>query len=754
MGKSARATEPGFRRAGSLPVAADDERANRAKMVLSLRVILAASFAALVLGTTAVAWSAAPDAGSMLRTGAVLAALAAGLGWALGAWIGAPLAALNRMGEGALRGVGAPPAPAGYREARDLEAGLGGVLGALRDAYTDSETAYVRAEEAAEALRASEARIKIAVEAAELGTFELDLATGHGSWDERVTAIVGLPTEAAQDFAAWLDLVHPDDRERVAAAQQEAVRTGLGELVEYRLLHPDGTIRHIAARGLVVPGGQGAPGRLVGFVQDITARKRAAAALEASEDRYRTLADSLPQKVWTTAPDGTSTFYNRAMIDYHGSVGPTLDDRFAQIHPDDLKRAMPLRDAAYDAEAAFEAEVRLRRHDGVYRWHRVAMVPLRRGGELTGWLGTSLDIHSNREAEAALRESDERLRALADNLPDSMIFQLAEEDGGRLRYVQVGANCERLNGIPAEEAIANPERLMSRLQDSDRIILQGALERARDEGRAINVEVRARGAGSATRWLQVSAAPRRLADGTTIWDGVETDITIHKEAELALQSLLADLSDGLRRKDEVLAETNVRIRNALQVVLSLLRLQASRLASDDARRAFATALDRVRAIADAHNRLLQVPADGVVDASPFVRDLCRDIEESGVAIRVEAERVMIEPDRLLPLGLVVNELARNAARHARGGGGAALIEVGLRNDGPGFGLTVADTGPGLPPGFDANRTEGLGLRIVRGLVDQLQGQLDWGPGPGGEGVAFTLKAPRTNLAAEARTRLQ
>ncbi|KAA2236229.1 sensor histidine kinase [Salinarimonas soli] len=725
-------------------------------MPFSLRVILAAAFAGLVLAT-AVILGLVPGHdrfGALVRTGLMLAVPAALVGWGLGAWIGGPIDALRRMGDDALQGrVSAGGASAGYREARELGTALTGVLGALREVYTDSEIAYTRAEGAAEALRASEARIKVAVEAAELGTFELDLATGQGSWDERVERIVGLPSDAAQSFAAWLDLVHPDDRERVAAEQRAAVETGLGNLVEYRLLRPGGEVRHLAARGLVM-GATPGPGRLVGFVQDITARKRADEAVAESESRYRLLADSLPQKVWTTGPDGTATFYNQAMREYHGDIGMALEDRFGSVHPDDLRRARPLRDAAYEAETPFEADVRLRRHDGTYRWHRIAMVPLKRGGELLGWLGTSLDIHGTREAEAALRESDERLRALADNLPDSMIFQMAEDADGAHRYVQVGANCERLNGFPAEAALADPELLLGRLYPDDRFIFTRTLERARSDRRPLTVEVRARGAQGASRWLQISAAPRSLPDGTTIWDGVETDITIHKEAELALQSLLADLSDGLRRKDEVLAETNVRIRNALQVVLSLLRLQASGLSTDDARRAFATALDRVRAIADVHNRLLQTPSDGVVDAGGFVRDLCRDIEGAGVAIRVDVGRVGIEPDRLLPLGLIVNELARNAAIHARDEGNAAAIDVELKADGPAFTLRVTDEGPGLPSGFDLARTEGLGLRIVRGLVSQLQGRLEWGQGEGGEGASFTVTAPRTNEAAAARTRLQ
>ncbi len=727
-------------------------------MPFSLRVILAAAFATLVLATAAIL-AFGLDAGhasfwSVLRAGVMLGVAAAGLGRGLGVWIGAPLEARKGRGEEALRGC-APAAglDAGYREARELDAALTGMLGSLREAYTDSEIAYTRAEAAAEALRAGEARLQVAVEAAELGTFELDLATGQGTWDARVSAIVGLPAAAARDFPAWLGLVHPDDRERVAAEQRRAVETGLGNLVEYRVVRPDGEVRHLAARGLVT-GSAAGPGRLVGFVQDITARKLAAEALEASESRYRLLADSLPQKVWTTGPDGTATFYNQVMRDYHGTLGMGLDDRFGAVHPDDLRRAKPLRDTAYEAETPFEADVRLRRHDGAYRWHRVAMVPLKRGAELLGWLGTSLDIHGTREAEAALRESDERLRALADNLPDSMIFQLAEDQDGGHRYVQVGANCERLNGFPAEEALSDPERLLGRLYPDDRFILTRGLERARTDRRPLSVEVRAKGATGAPRWLQISAAPRALPDGTTIWDGVETDITIHKEAELALQSLLTDLSDGLRRKDEVLAETNVRIRNALQVVLSLLRLQASGLSTDDARRAFATALDRVRAIADVHNRLLQAPSDGVVDAGGFVRDLCRDIEGAGVVIRVETDRVGIEPDRLLPLGLIVNELTRNAAHHARGERDGATIDVALKAKGPAFSLRVADGGPGLPSGFDLARTEGLGLRIVRGLVSQLQGRLDWGQGPDGEGAAFTVTAPRTNEEAAARTRLQ
>ncbi len=724
-------------------------------MVFSLRVILAAAFAVLVLATAGVlGWRLGLGLWPSLRSGALLSLAAAGAGWILGVWIGAPLEALSRVGAAGQRGqAAADGASRAYREARDLDASLTGVVGALREAYTDSEIAYTRAEAAAEALRESEARIRVAVDAAELGTFDFDLATGEGTWDRRVAAIVGAAAPAGGVGEAWLALVHPEDRERVAETRRRAVERGIGDIVEYRIVRPDGGERHVAARGLVVSGAGGTR-RFVGFVQDITARKLASAAIEESESRYRTLADSLPQKVWTTGLDDVATFYNRAMTDYHGAIGTAPEDRFALIHPDDLRRTLPLRQAAYEAETPFETEVRLRRHDGEYRWHRVAMVPLKREGALSGWLGTSLDMHASREAEAALRESEERLRALADNLPDSMIFQLAEAGDGTRRFLQVGANCERLNGFPADAALADPDALFGRLQDEDRILLLRSLERGRDAGRPVTVEVRARGANGSSRWLQISAAPRRGADGGTIWDGVETDITIHKEAELALQSLLADLSDGLRRKDEVLAETNVRIRNALQVVLSLLRLQASGLATEDAQRAFASALDRVRAIADAHNRLMQAPVDGVVDATPFVRDLCRDIEQAGITIRVEADRVAVEPDRLLPIGLVVNELARNAVRHARSEGGAAEIDVVLKAQGPAFSLRVADGGPGLPDGFDPTRTEGLGLRIVRGLVAQLQGRLDCGPGEDGEGAAFTVVAPRSNEAAAARTRLQ
>ncbi len=727
-------------------------------MPLSLRVLLAVAAAGLVLATAAIAsaafaGAAAEAIGAALRMGLPLALVAAALGWALGAWIGAPLDALGRVGDDALRGQAhAPGATAPYREAADLGAALAQMLGALRDAYTDSETAYGRVEAAAEALRAGEARLAAAVEAAELGTFEVDLDTGRSHWDERVAAVVGLAPAPEGGFDRLLALVHPEDRARVEAAHGAALANGLGEAIEYRIVRPDGETRHVAARGLVTAAAGGGR-RLVGFIQDITARRAAAAAIEASESRYRTLADSLPQKVWTTDPEGRTTFSNEAMRDYHGPVGEGSADRAALVHPDDAARLRALQEAAQEAQISFEAEVRLRRADGVHRWHRIALVPQRRDGALAGWLGTALDVHASREAEAALRESDERLRALADNLPDSMIFQLAEDQDGRMRVLQVGANCERLNGFPAAEALADPERLLGRLVGEDRILLDRAMERARHDGRSFSVEVRARGSAGAARWLQISAAPRRVGDGTTVWDGVETDITIHKEAELALQALLSDLSDGLRRKDEVLAETNVRIRNALQVVLSLLRLQASGLATDDARRAFGTALDRVRAIADVHQRLLQAPTDSVVDASPFVRDLCRNIEQADVAIRVTAECVAVEPDRLLPIGLVLNELARNAARHARVNGGAAMVEVELRGEGSGFSLRVADGGPGLPDGFDIARTEGLGLRIVRGLVAQLQGTLDVERGTGGAGATFTVRAPRSNEAAAARLRL-
>jgi PAS domain S-box-containing protein len=139
--------------------------------------------------------------------------------------------------------------------------------------------------------------------------------------------------------------------------------------------------------------------------QDAVLSDEALATLEReSEHRYRSLADAVPQIVWTTDANGSTTYFNERWYEYTGSAAGSLSGAAEAIHPDDLARALEIWEASRISGAVFETEYRMRRADGDWRWHLARAVPTRdTSGAITGWVGTATDIEDRRLAEERQR---------------------------------------------------------------------------------------------------------------------------------------------------------------------------------------------------------------------------------------------------------------------------------------------------------------------------------------------------------------
>jgi PAS domain S-box-containing protein len=146
-------------------------------------------------------------------------------------------------------------------------------------------------------------------------------------------------------------------------------------------------------------------------------------------------------------------------------------------------------------------------------------------------------------AEQALREDQDRMRALADNLPSSMIYQVVRDGDGSMRGLYVSAAAERLNGITPEEALRDLSNFHNQVEEADRVKLAAAIEVSAREMSIFNVVVRSRRKDGQRRWMSLSSMPRRLADGRIIWDGVQTDITEQKGTEEQLESFFSLIPD-------------------------------------------------------------------------------------------------------------------------------------------------------------------------------------------------------------------
>jgi two-component sensor histidine kinase len=202
-----------------------------------------------------------------------------------------------------------------------------------------------------------------------------------------------------------------------------------------------------------------------------------------------------------------------------------------------------------------------------------------------------------------------------------------------------------------------------------------------------------------------------------------------------------NIEKSLREKELLLREIHHRVKNNLQIILSLIRLQGGSGASaDDFSRIMGA---RVNAMALVHEMLYRSEDFGRVDLEEYIERLARlvvrgDGAAGRVTLEIHAEPLALSLDRAIPFGLALNELLTNACKHAANGRDACRLALGLERNGPDIVLSVRDDGPGFHQGFDPETAPGLGLRLVLGLAAQLGGRMEW---INDDGAVFILRFP-------------
>ena len=240
------------------------------------------------------------------------------------------------------------------------------------------------------------------------GSFGWRPATGEIVWSEETYRIAGYDPGIKPTIDLVFQRIHPEDIRFAQETLDSAVRDGADLDFEHRFLMPDGSVKHVH---VVAHALRDAKGNLeyVGAAIDITEQHQARAALEKafteikkSEDQLRIIIDTIPTLAWCTLPDGSAEFINQRWLDYMGLSAEEARDwgwRVA-IHDEDSTELVETWRAAVATGEPFEAEARLRRADGEYRWFLFRAVPLRDElGNIIQWYGTNTDIEDRKQAE-------------------------------------------------------------------------------------------------------------------------------------------------------------------------------------------------------------------------------------------------------------------------------------------------------------------------------------------------------------------
>jgi two-component sensor histidine kinase/ligand-binding sensor domain-containing protein len=258
-----------------------------------------------------------------------------------------------------------------------------------------------------------------------------------------------------------------------------------------------------------------------------------------------------------------------------------------------------------------------------------------------------------------------------------------------------------------------------------------------------------------TGWFWTLAALAGLALGTAGYRWrirTLTDQRRRLEAEVAART--AELREALGEKEVLLREVYHRVKNNLQIIASLLSLQAAKTPDAASQTTLREARARVVSMAGVHERLYQADRLAALDAGAYVRDVAEEQFRSfnvaeGVRLDLRTEPGLLTPEQAIPLGLITNELLSNALKHAfppgaDGQPAAGVLRVHLRRADGRFHLAVEDDGPGVPPGVEPGSGTSLGLVLVRSLAARLGGDLHVGPAahaPSGARFELSFPAP-------------
>lgn len=500
------------------------------------------------------------------------------------------------------------------------------------------------------ALAESEQRYRLAVDVFQGGVAEYDVLTGRTSASRAFYRLLGdEPETSGHTLADFFERVHPDDRARVEDSVQSLV-AGEAAVIddEYRALHADGRWIHLWTRAVALHDENGRTLKLVTTTVDITARRQAEEALRASEERFRQFAEASPDILWirnaeTLRYEYLSPAFERIYGHSRTSVlrGNHLRNWATSILPDDRSQAFDSIRRAREGERT-TLEYRIRRSNGHLRWLRNTDFPITDAeGRVRRIAGIGQDVTAAKAAEAALAESEQRLRTLTEGIPQ-LVWRAVDAGAWTWASPQWTAYTGQNQAHSCGHGWLGP------VYPEDRDAAKAAWAKAEQAG-GFDVEYRIRRASDGRyRWFRTRAVPvRDQADRVIEWLGTSTDID--------------DLRVLQERQQLLLAELQHRVRNTLAIVRSIARRTA---ASNDTIEDYTAHFDgRLNAFARTQAAVTRDPSAGVDLGTIISEELVAHGAREGVQVCLAGPMMRLQPRAAEALGLAVHELATNAVKY-------------------------------------------------------------------------------------------
>ncbi len=395
-----------------------------------------------------------------------------------------------------------------------------------------------------EKLRQKSEKLRLALDLTEIGCWDWQITTNEVTWNENHFRLFGLaPSETVPDYHVWRDRIHPEDINRVEQAVDHALQTHSDYKSEYRVIHPDGSLHWLMARGRVIYDTEDRPVQMVGMILDISDRKQTESALQESQRWLEAVLQASPNVLYIyDLSEHRSVYHNRELYSVLGYTPEELQEMGTTtvsklMHPDDITRFweyLKVFDTAKDGEI-FEFEYRMRHKNGEWRWmfSRDSVFIRTADGKPKQILGAANDITDRKQAEQALKKSEERWQLVLKGTNDG-IWDL----NFKTQEIFISARCKEMLGYEDYEIGCSYDEWIALIHPDDlKRMMQAQRDYLSRKSSQNIIEYRLRCKDSSYKWVVARVQAVWDEDGNLVRIvGATTDISKRKRAEEALKA--------------------------------------------------------------------------------------------------------------------------------------------------------------------------------------------------------------------------
>lgn len=567
--------------------------------------------------------------------------------------------------------------------------------------------------------------------------FDADIEKMEIGWAGAIKDLTRCDAEEFKqiDLKAFKELLHPEDRERVSRIIDSSLETGEVIDEEYRLRRKNGSYVHLETNVIFLKDEGGRPYRALGVFKDITEKVHSRQKLERIEEKFLYVAKQTGQLIFDIDTKTDKIEWAGAIEEITGFAPGELSKVNLPalrnlIHPEEIDKVWSALEYSLKTGNKFYQEFWARKKNGSYIYVEISSIILKdEEGKVYRALGVMKDITEKKQSREKLEKSEERLRTYMQNFK-GVGFQL---DRNFIPVMMQGAVKEIL-GYSPEEILCGKIKCLDLVDPEDRSqLLANQKELIEYPKKVIENEYRILRRDGTKKWVHEVIQNIRDSEGEPwLFQGSIHDITEKKFVEETIKR-----AEETRKK-----EIHHRIKNNLQVISSLLDLEAEKFTSREVVEAFRESQNRVISMSMIHEELYRSGDLETLDFTGYIQKLAAELfrsyklERAEISLQMDLEEgVYLYMDTAIPLGIIINELISNSLKHAFPDGRKGEIRIKLYKtenpeENPGscknsrFMLLISDNGPGIPENIDFANPETLGLQLVNTLVKQIEGEIE------------------------------